>query len=92
MADQEDGVDGSRLLTSIDLYEISLTATPMHPDTRVVSWKTAANRHDQLGDREFALLGHYMSPDETQRKRAEELGIEELAKKARPARIARFEV
>ena len=39
VAQEVDGGDGTRLLTSIDLYEISLTATPMHPDARVVSWK-----------------------------------------------------
>ena len=38
----EDG-DGMRLLTSIDLYEISLTATPMNPAAKVVSWKSATD-------------------------------------------------
>ena len=41
--DQEDAGDGTRLLKSIDLYEISLTATPMHGSTRVVSWKSSEN-------------------------------------------------
>jgi septal ring factor EnvC (AmiA/AmiB activator) len=30
------------LLKGIDLFEISLTAVPMHGDTKVVSWKSAA--------------------------------------------------
>ena len=38
----EDG-DGMRLLTSIDLYEISLTATPMNPAAKVVSWRSATD-------------------------------------------------
>jgi HK97 family phage prohead protease len=41
MATESDTGDGTRLLTSIDLYEVSLTATPMHPAARVVSWKSA---------------------------------------------------
>jgi HK97 family phage prohead protease len=42
VTDKEEQADGTRLLKGIDLYEISLTATPMHGDTRVVSWKSAA--------------------------------------------------
>ena len=46
------------MLTAIDLYEISLTATPMHPDAKVVSWKAAeqppALTNDQWLEYEFA--------------------------------------
>ena len=41
VTDQEDGADDVRLLKGIDLFEISLTAVPMHGDTQVVSWKSA---------------------------------------------------
>jgi phage head maturation protease len=32
---------GGRVLTEIDLIEVSATSTPMHPATRAISWKTA---------------------------------------------------
>ena len=84
MADQVDGGDGTRLLTSIDLYEISLTATPMHPDAKVVSWKSAPDSD---------LLA--VPTDARQRVRARELGVDELAAKsaakATPISIATFE-
>jgi hypothetical protein len=42
------------MLKSIDLYEISLTATPMHGATRVVSWKSAGTAmSDGSVDREW---------------------------------------
>ena len=40
--EQEDADDDVRLLKAIDLFEVSLTASPMNGDTRVVSWKSAA--------------------------------------------------
>jgi HK97 family phage prohead protease len=59
LAESEKGEDGTRLLTSIDLYEISLTATPMHGATRVVSWKSLdpeARRHDDAEEEFRALM------------------------------------
>ena len=41
LSEEESDEDGYRLLKSIDLYEISLTPTPMNADTRVVSWKSS---------------------------------------------------
>jgi HK97 family phage prohead protease len=32
---------GGRVLTEIDLIEVSATSTPMHPSTRALSWKAA---------------------------------------------------
>jgi HK97 family phage prohead protease len=34
---------GGRILTEIDLLEISATSTPMHPSARVISWKSSAD-------------------------------------------------
>ena len=82
MADEVDGGDGTRLLTGVDLYEISLTATPMHPDAKVVSWKSAPDSDP-------------VPTDARQRARASELGIDELAAKsattATPISVATFE-
>ena len=32
---------GGRIITEVDLLEISATSTPMHPATRALSWKSA---------------------------------------------------
>jgi HK97 family phage prohead protease len=80
MADEIETGDGTRLLTSIDLYEISLTATPMHPDAKVVSWKSTTET-----DLSF------MPSNAEIRARAKGLEIAELAKSARPIKVARFE-
>jgi HK97 family phage prohead protease len=32
---------GGRVLTEVDLIEVSATSTPMHPATRAISWKSA---------------------------------------------------
>jgi phage head maturation protease len=81
VAEEVDGGDGTRLLISIDLYEISLTATPMHPDAKVVSWKS--------GDTD---LGFRMPTDAEIRARMMEAEIAELAAKSaksqRPIQVA----
>jgi HK97 family phage prohead protease len=40
MADHKPRKGGGRILTSIDLLEISLTATPVHQATRTLGWKS----------------------------------------------------
>ena len=42
-AETEQLEDGTRLLTDIDLFEVSLTPAPMNPDARVLDWKSATN-------------------------------------------------
>lgn len=32
---------GGRELTEVDLFEISYTATPVHPATRALEWKSS---------------------------------------------------
>jgi hypothetical protein len=39
MAESVPRKGGGREIVSIDLLEISATSTPMHPDTRALSWK-----------------------------------------------------
>jgi len=34
--------DGTRLLTKIDLFEVTLTPSPMNPETRVIDYKAAS--------------------------------------------------
>lgn len=45
MAESEPRKGGGRLLTEIDLLEISVTSKPMHPATRALSWKSAERRY-----------------------------------------------
>ena len=40
MAKSRDKKDGGRVVTEIDLLEISATSTPAHPATRVLGWKS----------------------------------------------------
>lgn len=39
-----------RDLLGVDLFEVSYTPTPMHPDTRALSWKNATAARDPLVD------------------------------------------
>jgi len=43
MAQSRPRADGGRELYDIDLLEISATSKPMHPATRALAWKSAAN-------------------------------------------------
>lgn len=45
------GNKGERLLEQLDLFEVSLTPSPMHPDARVLSWKSI--------DQHAALRQHF---------------------------------
>lgn len=40
MADSRPRKGGGRVLTRVDLLEVSITSTPMHPATRATSWKS----------------------------------------------------
>jgi hypothetical protein len=41
MSESQPRPGGGRVLTEVDLIEVSATSTPMHPSTRALSWKTA---------------------------------------------------
>jgi hypothetical protein len=64
MATESDTGDGTRLLTSIDLYEISLTATPMHPAARVVSWKSTDDELTTEADQRRRMARLMMTPEQ----------------------------
>jgi HK97 family phage prohead protease len=82
VTDEDDGADDTRLLKAIDLFEVSLTATPMNGDTRVVSWKSATK--PEYDDSVF---------EEVLREADKEAqAAEAAAKKSRPIKVARFEV
>lgn len=75
VTDQEDGADDVRLLKGIDLFEISLTAVPMHGDTKVVSWKSARETTGVAGldtDHDWEFQARKKHWDELWRKRDEE--------------------
>jgi phage head maturation protease len=42
MSESEPRPGGGRRLTEVDLLEVSITSTPMHPSTRALSWKSAS--------------------------------------------------
>jgi HK97 family phage prohead protease len=108
VTDQEDGPDDTRLLKAIDLFEVSLTATPMNEDTRVVSWKSAAPEWTEADSRKHERLirGHTVAGEKTEEKvitpeMEEEIRVlaaeykaekAKAARKARPIKVARFKV
>jgi len=84
--------DGIREIAEVDVFEISATPTPMNAGTRVLSTKaaTAGARHKA---EMLALLagGDAWDPDDALKVRAKALGIDELARRARPIQIATFD-
>ena len=56
MAQSRPREGGGRHLTEIDLLEVSVTSTPMHPATRATSWKSA--------NRPYLVEGKRMSYDQ----------------------------
>ncbi len=97
---------GGRDLLVIDLLEVSVVSTPMHPDTRALSWKTA----DELGinDSEYEPMiarnrKHDAEFRERWRRRLRDQEFEEViakaekeeakaARAARPIQIKTFEI
>jgi uncharacterized protein len=53
--------DGTRLLTSVDLFEVSLTPAPMNPDARVLDWKSATNGDPYGAEALGASVGQILS-------------------------------
>ena len=90
---------GGRLLTEIDLIEVSAVAKPMHPSTRALSWKTAADadrahevnkrRREAQERQEREERGEQLVKELAARAKAEEA---KAAKKARPIKVKTFEV
>ena len=92
IAEESKAEDGTRLLTAIDLYEISLTPTPMNADTRVVSWKSS--KPDPVDDEWGQTFLEIIARAETEHRHAAE--IAELAeskttKPHGPVTVARFD-
>jgi HK97 family phage prohead protease len=83
---------GGRELVEIDLLEISATSKPMHPATRALSWKSAADT-DALVEREGeALLATFR--DLERRHKAGEFDVKAApaaAKSTAPVQIATFD-
>ena len=96
-AETKKGENGTRLLTSIDLYEISLTATPMPGATRVVNWKGAGVDGDWEALRllpeqpigRMKQLNRQRDEERRQEKLIEEVAARAEAEEAKAARKAR---
>ena len=101
LAESEEGADGTRLLTSIDLFEISLTPSPMNPDARVLAWKSAGTPASTDSDWEFQAMRKRRDElwrqrdEEARRDREREQTIAEIKAKERrnrPVQVKTFEV
>ncbi|MEK6251853.1 MAG: HK97 family phage prohead protease [Actinomycetota bacterium] len=88
--DQRKGADGVTELTSLDLYEISLTPSPANQDTRILSTKAADNGdRDRHRDEMLRILADG-DPEFAQREKASQLGVDELARQGQPVRVESF--
>ena len=80
---------GGRLITSIDLLEISVTSRPMHPSTRALSWKSAATTG--LTEEEEAIVEasrrEHQAKREAARKRAALVSAAEADQRLAAARF-----
>jgi uncharacterized protein len=87
---------GGRELVEIDLLEISATSKPMHPATRALNWKHAAEPQSAAAREMAAIINEawdetLADPDLELGAKAAKLGVEEMAHRARPIRVARFD-
>ncbi len=85
--------DGTRLLTKIDLFEVTLTPSPMNPETRVLDYKRAADRPEPSA--EMKWLHEYLQrdPDEVVREHAARQRVAAETKRAEtPITVATFGV
>lgn len=80
---------GGRVLTEIDLLEVSATSTPMHAATRALAWKSATPVVDDLWLPDFP----------TEAQKAMETKVQDIerwaaegARRNRPIKTATFEV
>lgn len=93
------GSDGARVLTELDLYEISLVAHPANDQTRILSMKSA--EHDEIATEMSGIVNKAIAEAERVRSRppslaelevrAKAAGVDELLRKSQPVRIASFE-
>ena len=93
--EEEDAGDGVRLLKAIDIYEISLTAVPMHGDTRVVSWKSARRGEEATRPELHAVLDGFFTgrtQPASKRKRRTLKQMEEEAAEAKAVEALKAEV
>ena len=85
--------DGTRLITAVDLYEVSVTPEPANPNTRVLATKAG----DDIRTAARAQMLRVLTEPEPVptlddlRARTKALRVDELARKAQPIQIASFE-
>jgi len=93
MAESTKQADGTRLLTMIDLFEVTLTASPMNAGTRVLDYKRAADRPEPSA--EMKWLHEYLQrdPDEVVREHAARQRVAAETKRTEtPITVASFGV
>lgn len=87
--------NGTRLLTEVDLLEVSLTATPMNPGARVLSHKAEAERRAPEPSGELEWLHQFLQRDRDDVVREYLAGkqAEVVAeRKSKPIQLASFSV
>jgi uncharacterized protein len=61
--------DGTRVISALDVFEVSACSTPMNNDTRVVSWKTADGEREPPSLEELRALKEDLQLDEDSKHR-----------------------
>lgn len=90
VADGETQADGTRLLSKVDLFEVTLTPSPMNPHTRVLAWKSETTFPPEL-ELIHEIAGR--DPDEYVRERQQRKAAEAETKRQRePIQLASFSV
>jgi HK97 family phage prohead protease len=103
MSESQPRPGGGRRLTRIDLLEVSITSTPMHPNTRALSWKTALDDDVPSEAEQRRRLARFMLPAEHEKHLSRWLGefneaisgtkaTAPATKSKGPIRVARFPV
>ena len=91
--------DGGRILTEIDVLEISATSTPAHPATRVLGWKSTGTPAIRDEEPEAIPAAEIWLVDEVALPAVTEEMVEEInamaardEKRNRPIKVKRFEI
>lgn len=87
MAESTEGPDGTRLLTKVDLFEISLTPAPMNPGAKVLAWKSVDHMDPRLVAEAMAIQRAFDRAREVVETAHEVKAAETQA----PIQVARFD-
>lgn len=87
LAESEQLEDGTRLLTKVDLFEVTLTPSPMNPGARVISYKGGQPPVPEGSER----LAEFYVEEEIEAEKAAAVAAKSL-RESKPPQVATFSV